>query len=411
MRWHSDAVSDTINDETMTRHTYHAVTVLSLLTAVTSALAAQEARTGLEVGGVPALNFDADEGFGYGAIVELYHYGRGGLAPYLWTLQPTVFLTTGGRRDFTLFFDSPHLLPGGWRLDAFLGSEEQIATPYYGLGNASLYDAALESDADPYYYRFGRTRRSLAVNAQRPLGNTTLRLLVGGGAGHVRVKPVPEGRGTTFLAQELAGAPAPEGWTNFVRAGLVWDTRDRETGTRRGTWTELLVQRADTKLRGDYSYTRTTFTDRRYLPLGSRLVFANRLLVQHITGDAPLHDLHRIQTSFKQQEGVGGAKSVRGVPKNRFVGQGMFLWNAELRLRLADFRLFGRPFHSVLTGFVDSGRVWEDGVRLDELFSDLHRGVGGGVRIGMGENFVVALDAGTSRETGLPVYIGLGYLY
>jgi len=34
----------------------------------------------------------------------------------------------------------------------------------------------------------------------------------------------------------------------------------------------------------------------------------------------------------------------------------------------------------------------------------------GGVRLGMGENFVVAVDGGTSRETGLPIYIGLGYL-
>ncbi|NJD21032.1 MAG: hypothetical protein FIA95_17320 [Gemmatimonadetes bacterium] len=388
------------------------ISLLAALCAVSApALAAQQARTGLEVGGVPALNFDADEGFGYGVVLELYHYGTAGRAPYVWTLQPTVFLTTEGRRDFTLFFDSPHLLPGGWRVDAFVGSEEQIATPYYGLGNDAPYRSSLETDADPYYYRFGRVRRSVALNVQRPLGTGKLRILAGVGAGHVTVKPVPEGEGTTFLAQELAGAPDPEGWANFIRAGMVWDTRDRETGTRKGTWTELLVQRADTWLGGDYAFTRTTFADRRYVPLTSRLVFANRFLVQHVTDGAPLHELHRIQTSYKQQEGLGGAKSVRGVLKNRFVGQGMFVWNAELRFRFAEFRLIGQPFQAVLSGFVDSGRVWADGVRLDELFSGLHRGAGGGLRVGMGENFVVALDVGTSDETGMPIYIGLGYLY
>ena len=35
----------------------------------------------------------------------------------------------------------------------------------------------------------------------------------------------------------------------------------------------------------------------------------------------------------------------------------------------------------------------------------------GGVRIGMGENFTLAVDGGTSAETGLQVYVGLGYLY
>jgi len=34
-----------------------------------------------------------------------------------------------------------------------------------------------------------------------------------------------------------------------------------------------------------------------------------------------------------------------------------------------------------------------------------------GVRLVMGENFVVAVDAGTGAETGMPLYIGLGYLY
>ena len=102
---------------------------------------------------------------------------------------------------------------------------------------------------------------------------------------------------------------------------------------------------------------------------------------------------------------------MRGVLKNRFVGRGMMVWNAELRYRALDFALMGKPFHMVLSGFADAGRVWEEGVEFGEVFSDLHRGYGGGMRIGMGENFTVAVDAGTSTETGLQLYIGLGYLY
>jgi protein-S-isoprenylcysteine O-methyltransferase Ste14 len=397
----------------MDRSPLIAAALFSLLASGAAAQAPTDtapARRAWEWAGVPALNYDADEGFGYGAILELYRYGHGA-HPYRYTIQPTVFLTTGGRRDYTVFFDAPDLLPGEWRVDAFAGSEEQIASPYYGAGNEAQVEKAADDGPNPYYYRFGRTRRQASANLQHPLGATPLRVLVGAGAAHVSINPVPRDSGTTLLAGELAGGEAPDGWSNYLRGGVVWDTRDRETGTRRGTWSELLVQRVDEALGSESSFTRWTLTDRRYLPLGSRLTLANRVMLQGVEGDAPFYELYTVQTSFKQQEGLGGAKTLRGVPKNRFVGKGMFLWNAELRWRAADFRAMGKPAHVVLSGFVDSGRVWEERVQPGEVFSGLHHGVGGGVRLGMGENFVVALDVGHGAETGAPFYIGLGYLY
>ncbi|NIT86090.1 MAG: hypothetical protein GWN82_04035, partial [Gemmatimonadetes bacterium] len=82
----------------------------------------------------------------------------------------------------------------------------------------------------------------------------------------------------------------------------------------------------------------------------------------------------RVQTSFKEQEGLGGGKTLRGVPRNRYVGRGMLVWNAELRWRVARFRLVGRSFHTVLSAFLDQGRVWADGVAFEGVFDDLHRG-------------------------------------
>jgi outer membrane protein assembly factor BamA len=370
-----------------------------------------EGPTGRELAGLPALNFDADEGFGYGVVLELYDYADG-RQPYAYTVQPQVFFTTGGRRDLTLFFDAPHLLPGGWRIDAYLASEKQIATPFYGLGNASRHDPALETAENPYYYRYGRTIRQLRVNLQRPRGGGPFRVLLGFGASHVTLALVPKDSGTTYLAEQVAvGArTAPEGWWNYVRAGLIRDTRDREVGPTRGSWTELLVQHTDPLLGSEGSFSRFTVTDRRYLAIARRLVLANRLMVQQVTGDAPFYELSNLQSSFKPQEGLGGAKSVRGLPRNRYVGEGVFLWNLELRWRAADWTMVGRPFHSVLSVFIDSGRVWRTrapALRLEPL----HHGYGAGVRVGMGESFVVAVDAGTSADAGLGLYIGLGYLY
>ena len=371
---------------------------------------------GWEFAGVPAINFDSDEGFGYGAVVELYNYGEfGGYRPYLMTLQPSLLLSTEGRRDFTVFFDSPHLLAGGWRITGYAATEKHTATPYYGIGNQSEYDEALEADAgpNPHYYRFGRTRNQLTFDLQRPLGGMPLRLLVGGGAARTTIDPTPQDEGTSFLASEIAdsGGPVPGGWSNFLRVGLIWDTRDREVGPGRGVWSEVLVKRADESLAGDYSFTRWTVADRRYFSLTESVVFANRLFLQGTSGNAPFYELQSVEASFKVQEGLGGAKTLRGIQKNRYTGRGLFLWNTELRWRAAEFAAIGRGFHVVLSGFVDSGRVWADEIELGDALSDLHYGYGGGVRLGMGENFVVALDVGHSAEVTAPIYIGLGYLF
>jgi hypothetical protein len=383
--------------------------------AFAGALQAQSpARTGWEFAGLPTVNYDSDEGFGYGVTAEVYNHAPG-LAPYRFTIQPDIQFTTKGRRDASVFFDAPHLLGGRWRLDAFGGIERLIATPFYGLGNETVYDPALETEADPYFYRFGRTRSQLRLNVQRPLGTLPLRVLAGLGVAYTEVDPTPLDEGTTLLDQTLHAGALPTGelagWSNSVRAGLVLDTRDREIGPRRGTWTDLIVQRVDRALGSDFDYWRVTLTDRHYFPLAARLTLAQRVLLQTVVGDAPFFDLTVVQSSFKPQEGLGGSKTLRGVPKNRFTGNSLALSNTELRWRVADFRLAGRPFHLVTSGFVDAGRVWEEELVLAEIASELHVGVGGGLRVGMGENFVVALDVGHSRHAAAPFYIGLGYLY
>jgi hypothetical protein len=376
------------------------------------ASAQTEPTSSLEIAGLPALNFDSDEGFGYGVLAEVYRYRSGDFAPYVWTLQPKIFFTTRGRRDLTVFFDAPHLLPGGWRMDVDLGDERRLATPYYGLGNASTHDPALEDPdgPDPHYYDFGRHRRSLLFNLQRAIGDLPLRGLFGGGLVSTKIEPVPEDVGSTIYASEPSAAERTS-WTNYLRGGLVWDTRDRESGPRSGVWTEILLQRADESLGSDVDFTRVTFVDRRYYSLTEGLVFAHRYLLQAASSGAPLHELQRVETSFKPAEGLGGSRTIRGLPKNRFLGRSLLVWNSELRWRAADFEAAGRSFHIALSAFFDQGRVWMGGVQWNELLSDLHRGYGGGVHLGMGENFVASVDAARSAESDLSIYIGLGYLY
>jgi outer membrane protein assembly factor BamA len=388
--------------------------IASLFVVIAVSLDAQQptARpTGHSITGLPALNYDADEGYGYGALVQYYEYGDGSAAPYKFSLQPTVFFTTRGRRDVTLFLDAPHLLPNEWRLGFQLAREQQRAAPYYGVGNNTVALDIPANSPNPYYYRFERTVLRTNVDLQHPLFMPALRFLLGAGARAADVRTVPYDSGTTLLEQQTGRAALPRINTRYARVGLVFDTRDREIGPHTGNWSEILVQRAGRVLGGDQVFTRITGTVREYLPLGPDLTLAERVVMQTTHGDPAISEIFALQSSFRDDEFLGGATSIRGIPKNRFVGKGVAFANSELRWSAAQFALRGRPTVLVLSGFVDAGRVWTDGVDVSQTFSDLHVGYGGGVRLAIGPSFVVAGDVGHSSLSTAAVYVGLGYVF
>jgi outer membrane protein assembly factor BamA len=385
------------------------LSTLVLLATAASSLGAQRP-AGVEVSGIPALNFDADEGLGYGAILALYKYEPGSTT-YRWTVQPTLFMTTRGRRDYTLFFDAPSSDTRPWRITAYAGREQQLAAPYYGIGNETAYDAALETGATRYYYCYGLDRFRASADVQHTLGRPSLRYLIGAGASSEKVDLTPFDSGSTLMESDMNGRQPAATRTNYVRAGVTWDTRDREIGTTSGTWADLLVQRVDSKLGASWNYTRWTAAARHYQPLGPRVTLANRLVLQNTVGDAPFYSLAELPTTQKSQDGLGGTSSIRGIPKDRYVGKGILVSNNELRWRAADFGLIGRQSSLVLSGFVDAGRVWSDGVDLSSALHELHSGYGGGVRLGFGPSFVISTDVGHSSQSTAAIYIGLGYLF
>ena len=386
------------------------LSVLATLLIAAAALRAQQPKRSFEVSGIPALNFDADEGFGYGVIVALYGYDPSSTT-YRWTAQPTVFLTTEGRRDYTLFFDAPSSATHPWRVTAYAGREQQLAFPYYGLGNASSYDSSLEHGSTRYFYRYGRDRTRFTGDVQHALGHPSLRALIGVGASIDRINLTPFDSGTTLIQHDLANSQPATGHTNYVRAGITWDTRDREIGTRSGSWVDFLVQRVDKSFGATTDYTKWTAAVRHYQPIGGRLTLASRLVAQNTSADAPFYVLGELQTTQKPQDGLGGSSSVRGLPKDRYVGRGVMIANNELRWRAADFNLLGRPSSLVLSGFADAGRVWTNNISLSTALEDLHAGYGGGARVALGSSFVVALDIGHSAQSTAPMYIGLGYMF
>jgi hypothetical protein len=135
---------------------------------------------------------------------------------------------------------------------------------------------------------------------------------------------------------------------------------------------------------------------------------------------------------------LGGGKSVRGVVRNRVIGDGIAWANLELRWKFVKFQFINQNFYLSLNGFVDGGQVvtpikfstsnvdwaaydWQtpdNTPTKDEIFSadkeSLHLSFGAGLRIVMNRNFIIAVDHGRpfdERDGKSGTYIGLNFLF
>ncbi len=381
-----------------------------LLGWVASAALAQQSQTGLGWSALPALGYDSDEGFGYGASGGLYQYGDGRLTPYRWALEPSLYFTTHGRASVSVFYDAPHQFGDRVRVAVRGGLDRDCCQPYYGLGNGSLYDPALASRLPlPSYYTYQRNRLSMALDVQWVVV-PHVRLLTGVAVS--RNTAAARDSNTLFARDRSSGTlPARDDRSTSLgpKLGLVYDTRDLERDPRRGLWLEAMAWQG-VVLRGGDGFTRLTTTLRGYASPSPWLTFAARVFGEQVRGAIPLSLLTDLGSSFQDFTGIGGAESVRGVLRQRFLGRTRTLSNLEVRWRGPGFRWFDAPWQLGAVGFVDLGRVWDDMGQGDGA-AGLHWGKGVGLRLAWGPSFIIGADFGHGAEAGLQTYLRLGHMF
>ncbi|NIA18601.1 MAG: BamA/TamA family outer membrane protein, partial [Simkaniaceae bacterium] len=124
-------------------------------------------------------------------------------------------------------------------------------------------------------------------------------------------------------------------------------------------------------------------------------------------------------STFKTTDGWGGSKTLRGIFRNRVVGDGVAYGNVELRWKFTRFIMANQNIYLALNAFVDGGMVYQpyelpSSYIPSDTEESMHIGYGGGFRIAINENFIIAVDYGLAKDeqdgsSGL--YIGLGYLF
>jgi len=388
---------------------------------------AGKVKTGWGFGGVPAINYNADDGFGYGVVMNFFNYKEGGYKPYYYQIKPIIFFTTGGKQDHSIFFDSPFILGKGFRINFLVKYLKENYYPYYGIGNDTEYNKEFirtDDDGNPldtlhgkHYYRFRTEQVRSITNLQKLVYQKMDRkifLLLGYGFFNVRNNYCKNDGIRTKLQGDVESGiiklyDIEGGFNSFLKLGIVWDSRDNEPSPFGGVWTEALVEVYSKSLGSYRNFNRLTFTDRRYILVFKKLVYAQRILFESLSGDVPFYMMYPLGGSFRSDEGLGGYRTIRGVYKNRYVGKKKFIGNFEVRYRFWEKQIFGQDVYTALNVFCDIGKVWAEEFEFD--FSNLHSGYGAGLRIGLNENFIVYAEMGFSKEAGGQLYLDLGYLF
>lgn len=358
---------------------------------------------------IPNFFVDDDMGIGYGLQGAMYARPDA-YAPYFYKFHANFWNTTKGPMRTYLFFDSPYLIPS-YRLSVDLRYNDDSTSPFSGIGNWS----SLETET------YQRRRLNLATDLQRtiwqpPEGEKNvhhkLQALLGLGIFNTDIN-----LDQSPSLQKMTPVGAEGGWTNYLKLGIVHDTRDNESVPTQGYWLDLLAEASNSILGSDYNYLRLTSTLRVYFPLLSkRLIYAGRVMGETLVGDPPFYELSYFANSAQwKEEALGGSKSLRGIPLNRFIGKTKFFSNQELRWLIVDFRFLNQDFTLAANLFLDFGGVWHDEAETNSRESTatntLKISRGGGMRLIWNKNFIVAGDIGNSKETPMAVYIGIGYLY
>ncbi|MBN1144386.1 MAG: BamA/TamA family outer membrane protein [Bacteroidales bacterium] len=422
-----------------------------------SAVKEDKIKTGWNFGALPAIAYDTDIGFKYGALVNLFYYGDGKQYPkYLHSLYFEWNHTTKGSGLSQFTYDSEHLIPG-IRVSAEASYMTEQALDFYGFnGYESGYHAYLEDeDSEDYLSRvfYNMDRRLLRIRAdfQGKVSGKKLRWLAGfefnkANMGTVDIDKLNKGKDTEDQLPDTAllfdkyvewgiipEDEADGGNTTLLKAGLVYDTRDIEPNPMKGMWTELQFLLAPGFLgNGDLAYTRMAFTHRQYFTLAPEVLsFAYRLSYQtKLSGDMPYYMLPFVYNTAPNytRDGLGGAKTIRGVMRNRIVGDGFVYGNLEFRWKFLRTIVFNQNLYLALSGFLDGGMVTDpydfnidpavDPTEYANLVNSgtekLHLGAGGGLHIVMNQNFIIAVDYGRALdpEDGVSgLYIGLNFLY
>jgi len=441
---------------------------LVALLAITVSAQETKVKTGWKFGGaLPTITYDSDLGFQYGALVEFFNYGDGSTYPdYFDHTYTEVSHFTKGSGIYRFMYESNHLIKGV-HMTTDLSYLPDQANHFYGFnGYESMFNKDwMDQESDLYrtrmFYRFERNQFRWKNDFQGKLSGEHIKWSAGFAFQNFEVNSVDvdklnkgkkgddilpgideePGLFETYKALDLISAnEADGGWVNTIKAGIAWDSRDNRPNPMKGIWTEAGIEIAPKFMGNDWGFSKFYVTHRQYFTLiENDLSLVYRLGYQStLSGSVPFFYQSQVITSMltgATNEGLGGSSTLRGVVRNRVIGDAFIFGNIELRWKPLYFKFLKQDCYLGLNGFFDFGKVtkgialptnledtftsyFSDSEDFNDFFNPgqekLHLSAGTSVMLAMNRNFVIAIDFGKAfnvQDGNIGFSIGLNYLF
>ena len=397
----------------------------------------KDERKRLSLIAMPLLSFDTDLGIQYGAFGHLFNYGDGSRYPqYDYSMLLEYSRYTKGGQQFRLSFDSDRLIKNIQTNLDVVYLEDLLAFFFGYNGYNAGYSPEMEQ-MNRAFYRYQNKSFRIKSDFQGYFEKTHFGWIAGVSIMHVNPGSVDFARINRDKTNSLQNLPddpnmylfnkyvnwdiisheeTKKKWLNYVKIGFKYDTRDFAPNPFKGMLTEVMLQGAPEFLFNDFPHAKFAVIHRQYVPVvNKRMNFVYRVFYQTTVGNSkvPFYAQPLLMSSFETStmtQGLGGVRTLRGVLKNRVVGDGFLMVNAEFRLKLFQFNLPNNQHVEFVTNpFIDAGYITKTvdiSKQLSQLseeeksafFRDYKQGIhvsaGLGLKMILNYNFVMSLEAG-----------------
>ena len=449
-------------------------------------------KTGVNLGPLPVVAFDADRGFQFGALLNLYNFGNGDTYPNpksQWYIEASAYTKESAINSykFIVNYDNKTLIPGV-RMSICTGYYKDAALDFYGFnGYQSNYDMSLigenlffsddkagEKLAEKFenkgklpkgFYRHGRDLIKIKADFTGEIMKNFY-WEAGYSFSWSKIQSfVPKGYtvfpginlGSDYIGTSLYDLykdwgiipedQADGGIVSALKAGLMYDSRNVENNPTEGIWAEAHVIAAPKWLGTSQSQYKYSATFRQYVPIikEGKLTFAYRVAYQGTIGNSAPWYTMPFYTNMgikADNDAFGGYRTVRGLMLNRVQGLDVGFYNAELRWKFIDFKLWKQNIAFALSAFTDGAHVFRgydmtftDEAKAKLLLKDpvtgaakaalydkfvfnrkdgFHGSAGAGLRFIMNQNFIVAFEYArcfNKQDGNGAFYINTGFLF
>jgi len=435
-------------------------------------------RTGWTFGILPSVAFDADLGFQGGLLSNVYYFGDGSTYPdYMHSLYFEAAYTTKHYGLFRFSYDSKYLIPKH-RFSFDVTYIPDAMCDFLGYnGYQSVYNDKWRNDKlkknDDYksraFYKYKRDLVRLAADIQGPIkGNW--KWAAGLGmlyyyTGSVNIDMINKGKKAKNKLPSIDSVPglyekyvlwniikpaeAKGGTHPYVRAGFVYDSRNKQANASKGMYADaFFTYTAGFGKSAPYNNLKFNAVFQHYIPVYKDYIsFAYRIGMQMlVAGKSPFYMDNYLNALFYQRvlyEAVGGANSVRGLIRNRVLANGFGYATAEFRFKVWKFKIKKEHFYLGFNPFCDMGMVLqpkklnekniEDKITANDPAFNLadlkdyinfdkkrlympHFSAGIGMKFAMNENFILSVDWAVpfnKQDNGsmANIYVKMGYLF